>query len=134
MLINFPLLILALIAYNILAFFTGTAFDAEVFSLTMMSGGLWSFSVSDCLLLAALLLLFFELIKSTRTDSTSIIDHGLSTLVFIICLIEFVLVSKAATSTFFFITIMSLIDVVAGYSITIRAARRDFAIGPNAGL
>ncbi|MCG8561936.1 MAG: hypothetical protein MI824_19235, partial [Hyphomicrobiales bacterium] len=58
--------------------------------------------------------------------------HALSTVVFIICIIEFLVVPEAATSLFFFITIIALIDVIAGFSVTIRAARRDFAMGPGA--
>jgi hypothetical protein len=50
-------------------------------------------------------------------------------LVFIACLIEFLLVKQAASSVFFFITIASLIDVIAGYTIGIRTAKRDLQIG-----
>ena len=35
----------------------------------------------------------------------------------------------AATSPFFFVVIGSLIDVVAGFTIGIRVARRDLSIG-----
>lgn len=129
MLLKFPLLIFVLIAYNAIVFFTTTALDSPLFSMTMMSGGNWSFMVSDAILVFALILLFLEMIKATRTDSSSIIDHGLSTLVFIACLVEFILVREAATSTFFMIMLIALIDVVAGYTITIRAARRDLAVG-----
>jgi hypothetical protein len=45
---------------------------------------------------------------------------------FVVCLIEFLVVRQAATSEFFFILVVTLIDVIAGFSITIRAARRDF--------
>lgn len=131
MLLKFPLLIFVVIGYNVLVFTSGIALQDQLFSLNMMSGGVWSFSVADAILCLALVLLFVEILKATRTDSSSIIDHALSTLVFIGCLVEFILVDKAVTSTFFFITLISLIDVVAGYSITIRAARRDFAMGPR---
>jgi hypothetical protein len=50
-------------------------------------------------------------------------------LVFVACLVEFILVDRAFTSVFFFITIATLIDVIAGYTIGIRVARRDLAIG-----
>lgn len=126
---NFPLLLLVVIAFNGFVFLTNGVLDAEIFRLTMMSGGEWIFTYSDLFILAALLLLFIEMIKATRTDSTSLIDHALSTLVFIGCLIEFLLVSQAAHSTFFIITMITLVDVVAGYSITITAARRDFGVG-----
>lgn len=129
MLLKFPLLIFVVIAYNVLVFTSGIALQDQLFSLNMMSGGVWSFSIADAILSFTLILLFIEILKATRTDSSSIIDHALSTLVFIGCLVEFILVDKAVTSTFFFITLICLIDVVAGYSITIRAARRDFAMG-----
>ena len=132
MLLKFPLLIFAVIVYNVLVFTTGVSLQDQLFSLSMMSGGVWSFSVADAVISFALVLLFIEILKATRTDASSIFDHALSTLVFIGCLVEFILVDKAVTSTFFFITLISLIDVVAGYSITIRAARRDFAVGSHA--
>lgn len=132
MLLRVPLILLALIAYNVVVSATGYTLDQSLGSLSMISGAIWSFTVSDALLVFTLLLLFVEVIKATRTDTSSIVDHALSTVVFILCLVEFLLVDEAATSTFLLITLMALIDVVAGYSITIRAARRDFAVGPHA--
>lgn len=133
MLSSFPLLVLALIAYNAVVFFTGPSLDTELFSLLMVSGAPWSFTMHHLIVTFALLLLFVEILKSTRTGPYSIADHMLSTVVFIICLVEFLLVPEAATSTFFLIMLMALIDVVAGYSITIRSARRDFTVGPGEG-
>ena len=75
------------------------------------------------------MLLFVELIKSTRTGGSSIVDHALSMVLFMICLVEFLTVRQAGTSEFFFILVVTLIDVVAGFSITIRGARRDFGLG-----
>jgi hypothetical protein len=76
-----------------------------------------------------MLCLFVELIKSTYTSAASLFDHGLSMLVFIICIIEFLVVDSAATSVFFFVMMGALIDVVAGFTIGIRVARRDLTIG-----
>lgn len=129
MLIRFPFLALVLIAYNVIAFFTAYSWNMVVFELGMLSGAVWRMDLGDTVLMAALLLLFIELIKATRTDASSLWDHALSTLVFIIFLIEFLVVPQAGTSIFFLLTLIALIDVIAGYSITIRAARRDFAVG-----
>ena len=52
-----------------------------------------------------------------------------SMIVFVLYLIWFLVVPTAATSLFFLITIIALIDVVAGFSVTIRAARRDYSVG-----
>ena len=49
--------------------------------------------------------------------------------VFVAALLAFVLSPVFATSTFFFLMILALIDVVAGFIITIRVARRDIGFG-----
>jgi len=132
MVLHFPLLILVLIAYNVLVFLTGAHLDGEIFSLTMVSGAVWSFKVSDVLLLFALILLFFEILKATRTGAGAVLDHLLSTAVFVVALIEFILVAQAATTTFFLLVVITLLDVIAGFSVSITSARRDFSVGnPN---
>lgn len=128
---NFPLMLLPLVAYNLLVFlFGGVSWNAPVASVYMLSGADWTMTPSDIMVLFALALLFFEILKATRTHSASLFDHLLSTVVFIVFLVEFLLVAQAATSTFFLLTAIALLDVVAGYSVTIMAARRDFSVGP----
>ncbi len=129
MLAFIPLLLLLLIAYNIVVFITGPALDASLFSVNMMSGSVWTFTMADLFIAVGLVLLFVEIIRSTNTAHASIINHGLSMLVFVLCLVEFIIVPEASTSTFFFITALALVDVVAGFSVTITTARRDFAVG-----
>jgi hypothetical protein len=73
--------------------------------------------------------LFAELVKATYTSSISLVDHGLSMVVFVGALVEFLVVGAAATSVFFLILTSSMIDVVAGFTIGIRVARRDLTIG-----
>jgi hypothetical protein len=106
-------------------------FNDILFSMNMISGATWSLTVGDLMVLITLTLLFVELIKATRTGGSSIVDHGLSMVLFMVCIIEFLVVRQAATSEFFFILFVTLIDVVAGFSITIRAARRDFGLGAD---
>ena len=131
MILTFPFLLLSVIAYNVIVFATGTPFETVLFQIPMISGAVWNFTLGDMLIAATLFLLFVEILKATRTGGNSLVDHALSTVVFIACLIEFLVVPEAATSLFFFITLITLIDVVAGFSVTIRAARRDFAVGPQ---
>lgn len=128
MLLSFPLLALPVIAYNLIVFFAPLPWSSELFSLGMVSGARWTFAFGDLIVVSALVLLFFEILKATRTGTISILDHVLSTILFIICLIEFILVAEAATSVYFLLTAITLIDVVAGYSVTITAARRDFGV------
>ncbi len=142
MLLNFPLLIVPVIVYNIFAFTGGGApelagtdiWSAPVISVAMVSGVSWTMTVGDLLLLAALVLLFLEILKATRTGPGAIVDHLLSTAVFIACLVQFLLFAEAATSTFFLLMAMTLVDVIAGFSVTIRSARRDFGVGPGVGV
>jgi len=124
-----PTLLIPWIAYNAVAA-TGVALDHRLFEITLPSAAPpWGFTVSDAVLLLSLALLFFEILKSTRTGGNSVADHALSMIVFVLYLIWFLVVPTAATSLFFLITIIALIDVVAGFSVTIRAARRDYTVG-----
>jgi hypothetical protein len=87
-----------------------------------------NFSISDLLLVFAILLLFIEVMKSTRVGNRSIVDHMLSLLLFIVMMGEFIITPKAATSTFLILTVLCLVDVIAGFSITIRSAQRDVSV------
>ena len=78
----------------------------------------------------ALVLLFIEIIKATRTSRREILNHALSTLILMGALAEFIAVKGFATSTFFLITLMCLFDVVAGYTVSIVTAKRDVAVVP----
>jgi len=131
--LNFPLVAIAVIAYNAIAFFAPVPWSSEVFAVTMVSGTVWTFQMGDLLVVVGLVFLFFEILKATRTGTSSLVDHALSMGLFIFCLIEFLLVPLAATSTYFLLTVIALIDVVAGYSVTITSARRDMSIDRHPG-
>jgi hypothetical protein len=123
-----PLLLFVVLAYT--AFAGGSAdFALTRFTVSMPSGGQWQISLGDMLLTATLFVLFFEILKATRAGGSSVVDHALSTTLFVVCLILFLIWASAATSLFFLITLTTLLDVIAGFSVTIRAARRDYAIG-----
>ena len=70
-----------------------------------------------------------EVLKSTRTGGDSVVDHALSMMVFVACLILFLVWPLAGTSLFFLIMLTTLVDVIAGFSVTIRSARRDYSVG-----
>lgn len=127
-LIGIPLLIIPFAIYNIIAFLFGVGFSDTVFTVRLFSGADWAISTSDILLVVALLLLFLEVIKATRLGSRSIMDHLLSLVLFLAMLAEFVMVRAAATSTFFLLVTISFVDVIAGFSVTIRTAERDIGI------
>jgi len=107
--------------------------ESRMFSLRLPSGQKWHAHFSDLLLLFAAVMLYFELFKSTRTDTNAIVEHILSLMVFVIFLVLFLTVKPCGTSTFLLATLMSLIDVIAGFTITISTARRDLVLGPAGG-
>ncbi|RJP41582.1 MAG: hypothetical protein C4548_09110 [Desulfobacteraceae bacterium] len=128
MLKSIPLLAAVLIIYNLIAFITPATLTGTVIDTGLVSGAQWIFSVNDLLLFLAIILLYIEIIKSTQTSTSSIVDHVLSMLVFIVFLMEFILVPQVGNSTFFLIMLISFIDVIAGFTITISTARRDITM------
>jgi hypothetical protein len=124
-LIAFPLLLIPFALYNMIAFLLSMDFHERVFGLSFWSGKSMDVSIGDILVLTALLLLYLEILKSTRLSSRTIIDHVLSIVLFIAMVIEFVAVQRAATSTFLILVAISFVDVIGGLTVTIRAARRE---------
>jgi hypothetical protein len=127
--IGVPLLVIPFAIYNAVAFFMPDVdWVKPLPAVHIVSGGEWAMSVGDILVVAAILILFFELVKSTRIGLRTIIDHMLSAVLFAAMLIEFLLVRQAATATFFILLIISFVDVLAGFTITIRTAQRNIEI------
>ena len=128
-LINFPLMLVPFAVYNF--FIVGgdlNPWENIVLRLDMMSGANFTLSMGEGLIVIALLLLFVEILKATRTGTLDDLDHILSTIVLIAYLVEFLMVAQASTSTFFILMMITLIDVIAGYSVSIRNASRDLTI------
>jgi hypothetical protein len=133
----FPMILIVVILYNLVCFGSGMADHAQMqvvldksFSVTMFSGDVWRVTVSDMFVVAALALLFVEIIKAARSSQREILNHAFSMIVFCIALVEFIVLKGFSTSAFFLITAMCLFDVVAGYTISIVAARRDLGLVP----
>jgi hypothetical protein len=120
-----PLLVIPLLAYVAFAG-AGADFDAPRFSILLPSGGAWQLGLGPILLAIALGLLFFEILKATRGGGASVIENALSMMVFAACLILFLIWDRAATSTFFLLTLMSMVDVIAAFAVTVNAARRAY--------
>jgi hypothetical protein len=130
---SFPLLALVLITYNVApvlgySFASPTNGRDVVLQTHLISGAEWMLTWKDVLLLSGLLLLFIELLKSTRAATQNMLGHILSMIVFIIFLAEFLVVAEAGTSTFLILGVMSLIDVLAGYTISVAVARKEMNV------
>lgn len=128
-----PLLIVPLIIYNLVAFlFMGgdpAGWSGIVMTVPMVSNVSWSLTSGDLMIILGLVALCIEVIKSTNTGRSSVLEHIISTLVFIVFLVEFLLAGAAASSVFFILMLMALIDVVAGFTVSITSAGRDVTMG-----
>ena len=151
----FPLFIIPVGIYAMIALVTGTdpaavAVEGEqivataspmmdilsqtFFSVPMIAGDVvWIMTKGDGLLLLSIAVLFMEILKSTSTGTATIMNHAFSMILFIVCLMLFLLHPNFATSVFFIITVMALLDVLAGVVVTIVSARRDFGVSEGFG-
>ncbi len=128
-LIGIPLLLLPFAIYNIVAFLMpGVSWTAPVFRMHMVSGAEWAMSAGDMLIAFAILMLFGEMMKSTRIVLRTVVDHGLSLILFLGMVVEFILVPQTGTGTFFLLLVLSFVDVLGGFVVTLRTAQRDLTI------
>lgn len=128
---SFPLLGLCLLFFVGLHFTTDHMrpwYQSEALRIRLPSGDDWRISGSDLFLMSSLSLLFLELVRSTRSDRQSLMNHSLDVLVFIAALVLFLTQPRYGNSTFFGLLAMTLVDFVAGFIITTAAARRDVAM------
>ena len=131
--LGFPLLLIPFAVYNMIAFLTpGVSWTTAVATIHMMSGQDWVLTWEDLLIAFAILLLAVEILKSTRMGMRSIVDHVLAMALFIAMLVEFLLVRQAGTSTFFLLMMISLVDVLVGFIVSIRSSQRQVEIQTGA--
>jgi hypothetical protein len=127
--LGFPLLLIPFAIYNIIAFLMpGVSWTGTFTNVHMMSGADWTMSAGDMLITLAIILLFGELMKSTRIGMRSVVDHALSLILFLAMLVEFILVRQAGTSTFFLLLVISFVDVLGGFAVSLRSAQRDLTV------
>jgi len=131
--LGFPLLLLPFVIYNMIVFLTpGVSWTAPMTTVHMMSGQDWVLTWEDILLAFAIFLLWIEIVKSTRMGTRTVMDHILAMALFIGMLVEFLLVQRAGTSTFFLLMTIALVDVLAGFIVGLRSSQRQVEIeGPG---
>ena len=124
-----PLLALPVLGYNILVFtlvpggrhgIAAARLNETLLTFPTASGGTWAVTLGDLVVFLSLLILFIELLKSTDSRHVAVINHSLSIVLFVGCLVEFLLFRAFTTSAFFLLTAMVLLDVLAGFIITLR--------------
>jgi hypothetical protein len=119
--VGFPLLLIPLAVFNIIVFLMpGVSMTETLFSVPLMSATSWPVTLSDMLLALGMLLLLLEVIKGARPGAKYVMDHLLSLVVFGAAGAEFVLWPKFGNSTFFLLTLLSLVDFLGGVALRVR--------------
>lgn len=123
--IGFPLLLIPFAIYNIFVFLMpGVAFTAPITTVPLMSGVQWAPTFGDALIALTALLLMFEVIKAARPGARYLTDHLLSLIASGAAVAEFLLLPQFGTSTFFLLTVLMVVEFLAGVSIGFRNRHR----------
>ncbi|MBC9878786.1 hypothetical protein G8O24_15705 [Bradyrhizobium sp. INPA01-394B] len=121
--VGFPLLLIPLAVYNIIAFLMPTvSFSDVLFRVPMITGEPWPVTLSDLLLALGVVLLLLEVVKGARPGAKFLMDHLLSLIIFGAAAAEFVMWPKFGNSTYFLLVLLAMADFLGG--IAQRARRR----------
>lgn len=121
--VGFPLLLIPLAVYNIIAFLMpSVSFSDVLFKVPMITGETWPVTLADLLLALAVVLLLLEVVKGARPGSKFLMDHLLSLIVFGAAAAEFVMWPKFGNSTYFLLVLLAMADFLGG--IAQRTRRR----------
>ncbi len=130
-----PLLAYMLVACNAIAIYGGAETEkilsSTILEFKLISGAMFKLDVNGLLIVIGLNMLYIEILKSIRTTMQTVIKHVLSTFVFMLFVIEFIVVKNLGTSTFIILSLMALLDLIQGFTVTISSARRDVVVETN---
>ncbi|WGD52939.1 hypothetical protein QA641_03065 [Bradyrhizobium sp. CB1650] len=122
--VGFPLLLIPLAVYNIIAFLMPTvSFTDVLFKVPMVTGEVWPVTLADLLLALGVVLLLLEVIKGARPGAKFLMDHLLSLIVFGAAAAEFVMWPKFGNSTYFLLVLLAMADFLGG--VAQRTRRRN---------
>jgi len=131
--VGFPLLLIPLAIYNIIAFLMpSVSFADPLVRLKLVSGAEWPITLSDVMLALGILLLLHEVIKGARPGGKYLTDHLLSRLVCGGSAAEFVLWPRFGTSTYFLLVLLAMVDFFSGIALRAQRPARAKAAPPAA--
>ena len=139
--IGFPLLIIPFAIYNVIAFVMPFDWNTKLFpgGFRLPSGLVFEPTASDAFILFSLLMLMFEVIKTTK-HGRSLVEHFLLLLLACGAAAEFAMVNPAAVmsqqnvpqqmgnSTFALFVAICAVDLFAGFAAALRRARRKVVV------
>jgi hypothetical protein len=130
--VGFPLLLIPLAIYNIIVFLMpGVSLAEPIVNLTLKSGAEWPVTLSDMLLALGIVLLLLEVVKGARPGAKFLTDHLLSLIVFGGAVAEFLLWPRFGSSTYFLLTLLSLVDFLSGIALRARRATQPATAAPR---
>lgn len=120
-----PMMAVLFIIYNLLALIgvAGSLDTTPLFTLPMMSGAQVPFTGGALMVTIGLILLYIEILKSTRATQEQMLEQTFSMGLFVVFLVEFLLIKAAGTTTFLMLMIIQLLDVMAGFTVTVASKR-----------
>jgi len=110
----FPVLAVVVAAYNFVVVLGSRAVGDVLRQVTLPSGDVWPITVGDVLIGTAIVLVLIEF-ASLGSGRASVVNHALSAIVFVICVVELLFIRGCGTAEFAVITLIVALDVVAGY-------------------
>jgi len=126
-LLIFPMLLYAAVALTMPYGDIRGSLDETFIAMTLPSEALFEVTRGHGLTLLAAFLLFFEMVKSTQTNTSSLVENVLAFLLFVVAFSLFLLNPTFGTIQFALIMAMMLIDFMAGFIVMTISARRDVA-------
>ncbi len=131
-LLSIPLNMLLLFSYNLIIFLSTPEDyipDSTIASFEIpSSGATLTITWNILFVLVGIAILYIEILKSTRATYQALLDHVLSLCVFVVFLVELLIVREMGSATFLILTLLSLVDVIAGFTVSLSTARRDITI------
>ena len=118
-----------LVFYNILSSRSKFSWNHDWIIFHLPSDSTVTLSYSEGIIAVGLLVLFIEIVKATTVTNFAIFEQVLSVLVFVAFLMQFLNSGRTAEPTLLILTLMSLIEVLAGFVILTKVAMRDISFG-----
>jgi hypothetical protein len=109
--ISIPVLAIVIAAYLLMAPGGGMLLDGDAYSMTLASGAEMTLRGGDFFVIAGLLALLIDLVKSRRAGGPGRI---LSAATFVVALACFMLFAPAATPAFLMLVVIALVSALAG--------------------
>lgn len=123
-----PLLIIPAVFYVLFWLMWGAElehhFAGDLFAIRMVSGEIWHVTLGAAFMILGVLCLFVEIVRSPTPTAWNIGENVVTAVTLVLSLILFLIVRGFATSEFFFLTVLFLLDFVTEATVMTMTSRR----------